>query len=139
MARGRALGESAPKPPKAHNEIDSDETALGVTVVLILFAEIFGGVVAFALPSSYVVLALGFALDGCARMLGTVAATRGGKDWGPGWRWACALVGSPAVATFAFHEDESVVRTELAPLAGGIALLATVCLVVGLAGIPAGI
>ena len=139
LARGLALREPDPQPVRAEADVNSDELGLGAVLVLILFAEVFGGVVACALAGGYLVLAFGLALDACARMLGTVAAARSGKDWGAGWPWACALIGSPAVATFAFYEDGSLMMTDSAPLAGPIAVFAIVCLVIGLAGIPVGI
>jgi hypothetical protein len=43
------------------------------------------------------------------------------------------------VAAFAFRGDGSLVDADPAPLAGPIAVLAMLCLVIGLAGIPAGI
>ena len=138
LARGLALREPDPQPVRAEADVNSDELGLGAVLVLILFAEVFGGVVACALAGGYLVLAFGLALDACARMLGTVAATRAGREWGTGWRWACALLGSPAVAAFAFAGDGTLVDTDLAPLAGPISALAIICLVIGLAGIPAG-
>ena len=112
---------------------------LGLALICVLLLEVVGGVIFFSLSNGYFMLAFGLALDACARTLGTVAAARKGKAWGAGWQWACALIGSPAVVTFAFYDDGTLVDTELAPLAGPIAAFAIVCIVIGLAGIPAGI
>jgi hypothetical protein len=139
IARGRSLaGEADPQPAREQSNIGSEQLGIGIALVCILLIEVFGGAVWFALGGGYVVLAFGLALDACARMLGTVAATRAGREWGTGWRWACALLGSPAVAAFAFAGDGTLVDTDLAPLAGPISALAIICLVIGLAGIPAG-
>jgi hypothetical protein len=139
LARGRAQHEATPPPAPTQIGFDSMKLGLGVTLVCVLLVEVLGGVFALSLANGYVMLAFGLALDACARTLGTVAAARTGKGWGPGWSWSCALLGSPAVVAFAFYDDGTLVDTDLAPLAGPIAAFAIVCIVIGLAGIPAGI
>jgi hypothetical protein len=76
-----------------------------------------------------VLLAFGLALDACSRGLGTIAA---GRDGSSEWAWWCALGGSPVVAWFALFQQRGPVRTEPAPLAGLIAILALVVLAVAL-------
>ena len=140
LARGRALADDADQSPaRQQSAISSDQIGLGAVLACVLFLEICGGVVAFALGGGYLILAFGLALDACARMLGTIAAVRTGSEWGTGWRWACALIGSPAVLAFAFYGEGVLVDKDLARLAGPIAAFAIICVVVGLAGIPAGI
>jgi hypothetical protein len=140
LAKGRAtLAQDRQSVRRPSPSLDSGNVGLAVSLVFILFLEAFGGIILFALGGGYLVLAFGLALDACARTLGTVAAAGAGKGWGGGWRWACAVLGSPAVAAFAFYEDGSLVDADLAPLAGPVSVLAIICVVIGLAGIPAGI
>jgi len=138
LARGRSLADEQERKPEPQRD-SSDDLGLGVALVSVLLLEIFGVVVALALSGGYLVLAFGLALDACARMLGTVAAARHGEEVGRGWCWANAIVGSPAVIAFAFNDDGRLVDADLAPLAGPVAGLAIIGIVIGLAGIPAGI
>jgi hypothetical protein len=96
-------------------------------------------VIAVALDAGRPVLGLGLALDACARVLGTIDAERVGKT---DWAWACAIVGSPAVVAAAFvwprprrpgrRSGPGDIPIEAAPLAGLMATLALVCVLVGL-------
>jgi hypothetical protein len=63
------------------------------------------------------------------RAIGTVAAARAGK---PGWACACAIVGAPAVAWFAFLRGPAGAEVDGAPLAGLLALLAALLALIGL-------
>jgi len=112
------------------------DLVLGVALLVIVFAEVYGLVVRAGLDQGRLLLAFGIALDTCARTLGTVAAGRSGSQ---GWAWACALGGSPVVAGFAIFQGDGPVRTEPAPLAGLIALLASLLIAVALAAASLGI
>jgi hypothetical protein len=116
--------------------VDSYYPVLGVALLVIVFAEVYGLVVRAGLDQGRLLLAFGIALDTCARTLGTVAAGRSGSQ---GWAWACALGGSPVVAGFAIFQGDGPVRTEPAPLAGLIALLASLLIAVALAAASLGI
>jgi hypothetical protein len=139
LKRGRMIAAQAPRkppPPRPPAELDPDRLMIALALVFVLLLEIVGGIIAFALPHGYFMLAFGLALDACARTLGAVATSREGIDWGPGWRWACIFIGSPAVVLFAFFDDGD---SDLAPLAGPVSAFAIVCVAIGLIGIPAGI
>lgn len=83
------------------------------------------GVARAGVDSGHVLFGFGLALDACARGLGTIAATR---EVASDWAWWCALGGSPVVAWFALFQTDGPVRTEPAPLAGLIAVLAMLVL-----------
>jgi hypothetical protein len=108
-------------------------------VACLVTLELYLGVVVCMFGGGPVILGLGLALDAGARVIGTIAAARLGKQWGSGWRWICALLGSPGVAYFAFQRDSSLMNTDLVPLAGPIAGVALFVLFVGLALLPAGV
>jgi hypothetical protein len=95
--------------------------AIGVALTAVLCAEIYLGLTELALGSGHVVLAFGIALDACARVLGTVAASRSGHR---PWILPCVIGGSPAVALFALFQDSGPVSTDPAPLAGLLSLVA---------------
>lgn len=131
----------APRPQKPRQSppgapIHGLDLVLGVALLVIVFAEVYGLVVRAGLDQGRLLLAFGIALDTCARTLGTVAAGRSGSQ---GWAWACALGGSPVVAGFAIFQGDGPVRTEPAPLAGLIALLASLLIAVALAAASLGI
>jgi hypothetical protein len=96
---------------------------LGVVVAVVLalavIAEVYFGVIRWALDGGYVLLAFGIALDAGARALGTIAAGRAGDRAGA---WRCALGGSPFVAGFALYGPEGPVAVDPAPIAGLLAL-----------------
>jgi hypothetical protein len=139
LARGRTIPEPERPPAPTPTPVNPDDVLLGFVVACIVIAELYIGVALFTFSGGPVVLGLGLALDAAARAVGTVAAARSGKEWGIGWRWLCGMGGSPAVAAFAFQRNGALVATDLAPLAGPIAALALIFIVIGLAGIPAGI
>ena len=102
----------------------------GLALAAVLVAEVYAGVARAGFDSGHVLLAFGLALDVCSRGLGTIAAGREGSSE---WAWWCALGGSPVVAWFALFQQDGPVRTEPAPLAGLIGILALVVLAVALA------
>jgi hypothetical protein len=138
LAKGRALPDPHPRAP-AHSEIDPDDVPLGFLVISIGLVELILAVVLIAVSGGLVVLGLGLALDAAARVLGTLAVARSGREWGSGWRWMCGLAGSPGVIWFAFQRDRSLLGTGPVPEAGPVAAVALFVLLVGLAGLPAGI
>ncbi|HEY5317261.1 MAG TPA: hypothetical protein VIJ20_04730, partial [Solirubrobacteraceae bacterium] len=141
----RALAHGRPDPEadrrsrqaQAPSTMSTDELTLGMIVAVILLVELVLGVF-LAGGGGAVVLGLGLFLDAGARALGTIAAVRSGKEWGPGWSWICGLIGSPAVVAFAFKQDGSLLATDPAPLAGPLAVVAVIVILIGLAGLPAG-
>jgi hypothetical protein len=119
----------ASSPPSRRPEVrrsgsrESQERAgvfFGLTLALVLGAETFGLVIAYALTGGHLLLALGLAFDVMARGLGTVAAVRDGRD---DTAWGCLIFGSPAAVSFSLLGDEPV-TTEPAPLAGALGALA---------------
>lgn len=104
----------------------------GLALAAVLVAEVYAGVARSGFDSGNVLLAFGLALDACSRGLGTIAASRQGSS---DWAWWCALGGSPVVAWFALFQEGGPVRTEPAPLAGLIGILALV--VLGVAALAA--
>jgi hypothetical protein len=109
--------------------------ALGVVLLAVLVAEVYFGVGRFAVGGGHVLLALALALDACARVLGTVAASRADDE---GAAWWCALGGSPFVVGFALLAPAGPVRVEPAPLAGFVALAAGVFAALWLVGAALG-
>jgi hypothetical protein len=94
---------------------------LGVVLASVLLAEVYLGVVVVGFDHGQPLLAFAFALDACARALGTIAAGHSGLS---GWAWWCALGGSPAVALYGKFERLEQAATEPARLAGLISLVA---------------
>jgi hypothetical protein len=84
-------------------------------------AEVYFGVIRWALDGGHLLLAFGLALDTCARTLGTIGAGRAGDR---GATWWCALGGTPFVAGFALYGPDGPVDVDPAPLAGLLALFA---------------
>lgn len=101
----------------------------GIALVAVLVAEVYAGVASAGFDSGHVLLAFGLALDACSRGLGTLAAGRSGSAE---WAWWSALGGSPVVVIFALFQRTGPVRTEPAPLAGLIGVLALLVLAVAL-------
>jgi hypothetical protein len=139
LAHGRGLPDPRPSPPKLTPQAEADELVLGFTVACLMAIELYVGVALFMFSGGPVALGFGLVLDAAARALGTIAATRAGEEWGPGWRWICGLGGSPAVAWFAFQRHGNRGPSDLAPLAGPIAVIAVIVILIGLAGISAGV
>jgi hypothetical protein len=113
--------------------------AAGLALAVVCGAELIVAVIAVALDSGRFVLGLGLAVDACARVLGTLDSQRVGKT---DWAWACAIVGSPAVIAAAYvwprprrpgrRSGPGDIPIEAAPLAGLMATLALVCILIGL-------
>jgi hypothetical protein len=129
---------AAPERRAAKPIASEDVLALGLVVGSIVVLELVLGVI-LAVGGGPVVLGLGLVLDAAARAVGTLAAVHSGEEWGSGWPWACGLIGSPAVAAFAFNGDGSLAAVEFAALAGPLSAVAIVTVVIGLAGIPFGV
>lgn len=126
---------AAPSPSERHVAAPAGERQVagvfaGLALAAVLVAEVYAGVARAGFDSGHVLLAFGLALDVCSRGLGTIAAGREGSSE---WAWWCALGGSPVVAWFALFQQDGPVRTEPAPLAGLIGILALVVLAVALA------
>src|SRR5947209_9931898 len=122
-------------PPRDRSEAADVEAVglfLGLSLVALLLVEMYLDVAKVALDAGHIVLAFGIAIDAVARALGTVAARRVGE---PGWGWACAVFGSPAVISFTLLRGEDSVATDPAPLAGLLSLLAGAVIAVGLLGL----
>jgi hypothetical protein len=122
-----------------HADVVAAGVVTGLALAGICGAELVLAVIAVALDSGRVILGLGLAFDACARALGTLDAGRVGKS---GWAWASAIIGSPAVVAAALLwprpgrpgrlSGPGDVPIEAAPLAGLIATLALVCVIIGL-------
>jgi hypothetical protein len=126
---------ATPSPSERHVSAPAGERQVagvfaGLALAAVLVAEVYAGVGRAGFDSGHVLLAFGLALDVCSRGLGTIAAGREGSSE---WAWWCALGGSPVVAWFALFQRDGPVRTEPAPLAGLIGILALVVLAVALA------
>ena len=93
-------------------------------LAIALFIELYVGVARGALDHGHFVLAFALAIDACARASGVVAARRAGAT---DWAWGCLLIGSPIVAAFWRSEQATA---EPAPLAGPLAIVALLALVV---------
>jgi hypothetical protein len=96
-------------------------TVAAIALTAALVAEVYFGVVRWAIDGGHWLLAFGVALDVCARALGTVAAGRAGDRTATWW---CLLGGSPFVAGFALYGPDGPVDVDPAPLAGLLALFA---------------
>jgi hypothetical protein len=131
----RMIAELAPAPePRAvsprHAPQSSSERpldyglALGLALALVLFIELYLGVARGALDHGHFVLAFALAVDACARTLAVVAARRADAQ---DWAWGCVLIGSPLIVAFWRSEQATA---EPAPLAGQLAIVALLALVV---------
>jgi hypothetical protein len=115
--------------PSSVGESEAAGVLAGLALAGALVIEVYFGVARLGLGSGNVLLAMGLSLDACSRALGTVAALRAGQRE---WAWWCALGGSPLTAGFALMQQTGPVKTEPAPLAGVVGLLAMVALVLAL-------
>ncbi|HWF75310.1 MAG TPA: hypothetical protein VG186_18330 [Solirubrobacteraceae bacterium] len=138
LAKGRALPDPG-RPARGQSETSPEDIPLEFFVVAAVMVELILAVVLVAVSGGLVVLSLGLTLDAVARVLGTSAVARSGREWGSGWRWICGLVGSPGVIVFVLQRDRSLLGEGPVPFAGPVAALALFILLVGLAGLPAGI
>jgi hypothetical protein len=128
QAPGRAGASEVPEEsrvPTAGGERQVAGVLAGIALAGVLVAEVYAGVARAGLDSGHVLLAFGLALDVCSRALGTLAA---GRARSSEWAWWCALGGSPVVVSFALFQRDGPVRTEPAPLAGLIGVLALLVL-----------
>lgn len=125
-----------PTPPGAARRAEAVGLLLGVVLAAVLALELYFGIGRLALGGGHVLLGFGLAMDAVARTLGTVAAERAGE---PGRAWACALVGSPAVAPFAVFGRDGPVSIEPAPLAGLMSVLAMLAIALAVLGSAIGI
>jgi hypothetical protein len=114
----------APTPARAESRTADYGFGLGVALALALFIELYLGVARGALDNGHFVLAFALAMDACARVFGAVAARRAHAVE---WAWGCVLIGSPLVAAFWRSERAT---SEPAPLAGQLAVVALVALVI---------
>lgn len=101
---------------------------LGVVLSAVVVAELYLGVAVVGFGHGQPVLAFAFALDACARTLGTAGAGHVGLRE---WAWLSALGGSPLVAAFASSQRQGEVATEPTPLAGVLSLLALALAAIG--------
>jgi len=129
----RMIADLAPEPelawPKAASQPSSSRQldyglGLGLTLAFALFIELYLGVARGALDHGHFVLAFALAIDACARASGVVAARRAQAG---DWAWGCVLLGSPLVVAFWRSEQATA---EPAPLAGQLAIVALLALVV---------
>jgi hypothetical protein len=120
-------------PPRASTPEEEERFGMliGLALLIVLAAESLFLVAAVALNHDHVVLAFGFALDACARVLGTVAAAREGDH---GHAWSCLLAGSPAVVSFVLLGPDGAMETEPGPLAGIVSVLAIAIIALGILG-----
>jgi hypothetical protein len=102
---------------------------LGLVLAGVVCLEMYIAVARIALSSGQLLLALGVALDACARALGGVAASKVNQV---DWAWGSVIVGSPVVAGFALFQRSGPVTTEPAPLAGLVSLAAMALVAIAL-------
>lgn len=136
---GRASGRGGPADP-AWTPVRVERAAVppaleqgvgvivGLALAVVLIVEVYLDVV-HVFGAARIVLGFALALEACSRALGTVAAARSGE---PAWACACAIIGSPAVACFAFLRQSGRRAAEPAPLAGLLALVAGLVAIIGL-------
>jgi hypothetical protein len=109
----------------------SPGVAVGVVLALVLYLEAYVAVGALGIREGEIVLAFGLALDGAARALGAIAASRVARQ---DWAWLCVLVGSPAVAALTLFEAAGPVKVDPAPLAGLVCAAAAVVIALAVLG-----
>ena len=127
LGPGASLAAPPPAPVAERQRAAGDPIShgfgLSLALAVVLFIELYLGVARGALDHGRVVLAFALAVDACARTVGMVAARRANS---PDWAWGCVLIGSPLVAAF-WRTNPA---TEPAPLAGLLAVVAMLALVV---------
>ena len=128
-AGGARVQEARGRRPR---ELETFGVLVGLVLAAVLAVEVYIGVLKLALGAGEVLLALGLALDTCARVLGTISAERAGDH---DWAWLCVLLGSPAVARFTLFQRSGPILVEPAPVAGLISMVA--CGIVSIAAVAA--
>ena len=83
--------------------------------------ELYLGVARLGIDAGLWGLAIGLAIDACARILGAVAARRANA---PTAAWRSAILGSPGVALFTLFGSDGPLAVDPAPLAGLLSVLA---------------
>lgn len=134
--RTRHLGPSTGRAATGSPARQAVGASLGVVLVAVLLAEVYFGVARFAVAGGHVLLAFALALDGSARALGAIAASR--ADDQPA-AWWCVLGGSPFVSGFALFAPSGPVTVEPAPLAGIVGTAASALAGAWLVGAAIGI
>jgi len=123
----------AARPARAAVPAKPEAVAAGVVAGMLLAAicllEVYLGVFKVAIARGHVVLGIGIATDACARAIGTIAASRTRRR---GWAWACAIVGSPAVAAASFQRAPKGVHDDALTLARLLSVLALIAVAAGL-------
>jgi hypothetical protein len=137
----RAPAADRPGPPPSWSPVKVERTAVapaveqglglvvGLALSAILIVEVYLGVVGVAFSAGRVMLGFAIALEACSRAIGTVAAARSGAR---GWACLCAIGGAPFVAAFAFRRGSGWAEVESAPLAGLLAGLAGLLILLAL-------
>jgi hypothetical protein len=139
--RAAAVRRSQPRSPRERagaaqaGIVPPPSVLIGLALAAALGLETYAAV-GIAVGSGQMLLSLGIVLDGCARVLGAIAAVKLGRQ---DWAWGCVIFGSPAVATISLFQRSGPVTTELAPLAGVVSLLALGLVAVGLLAHVAGL
>jgi hypothetical protein len=137
----RAAAADPPGPPPSWSPVKGERTAVapaveqglglvvGLALSAILIVEVYLGVVGVAFSAGRVMLGFAIALEACSRAIGTVAAARSGER---AWACLCAIGGAPFVAWFAFRRGSGWTEVESAPLAGLLAGLAVLLILLAL-------
>ena len=137
----RVPAADPPGPPPSWSPVKVERTAVapaveqglglvvGLALSAILIVEVYLGVVEVAFSAGRVMLGFAIALEACSRAIGTVAAARSGAR---GWACLCAIGGAPFVAWFAFRRRSGWAEVESAPLAGLLAGLAILLILLAL-------
>lgn len=137
----RAPAADPPGPSPSWSPVKVERTAVapaveqglglvvGLALSAILIVEVYLGVVEVAFSAGRVMLGFAIALEACSRAIGSVAAARSGAR---GWACLCAIGGAPFVAWFAFRGRSGWAEVESAPLAGLLAGLAVLLILLAL-------
>jgi hypothetical protein len=130
-----SAAESGADERSAREQRERAGMVLGVSLLVVTVAELMIFVAILGFGDGHPLLAIGFALDASARVLGTIAFARDGDD---DRAWGCVIIGSPAVVNSTLL-GESTVSTEPAPLAGALGAIACALIVLWGLGSLAGI
>jgi hypothetical protein len=127
--------QPAAQPPVARHS-QTYGVVLGLALSTVLAFEALVLVAIASLGHDHPVLGIGLAFDCCARALGTIAAAREGDL---DVAWSCVIFGSPAVVGYTLLAEREGIRTEPAPLAGAMGLLAIALVGIAVAGAVLGV